>query len=180
MRETEGFGAKDRRLYSFLRLLYYVRIGGCMSAGIGAETAHKVKKMWEAEAVWTAQRDRDERVLSSECVPFFEAVAILLKENVASFNFELGLEGNNELTFVSHPGLIELGKRTNPTLLRKVVHLQPSQEVIIRTDTSIYYRVGVKQEKWRFNVEHGELLLNGRNVLECADALFDGIAESFR
>jgi hypothetical protein len=136
--------------------------------------------MWAADAVRIAQCDRDLRILESECVPFFEAVTALLKEGVASFNIDLGLEGRGALTFVSHPSLIELGKGTNPTLLRKVMHLQPSREVIVRTDTSVHYRVGTKQEKWRFTVEHGELLLNGMNVLESAEALFDGVAEAFR
>jgi hypothetical protein len=151
-----------------------------MSAGIGSKTAQKVRQMWEADAAQVARQNRDERILSTECVPFFEAVASLVKENAASFNLELGLEDREALTFVSSSGLIEIGKKSSPTLLRKVVHFQANREVIVRTETLVHYRVGTKQEKWRFAVERGELLLNGRNVLECADALFEGIAEAFR
>jgi hypothetical protein len=150
-----------------------------MSTGIGAEAAQKVRQMRDTDTTQSAQREQDQRIFDSKCIPFFEEVTALLKESIASFNSELGLEGDNALTFISHPGLIELGKRTYPTLLRKVVHLQPSEEVIVRTDTSIPYRVGTKQEKWRFAVEHGELLLNRKNVIECAAAVFEGIAEAF-
>lgn len=151
-----------------------------MSAGIGAEAAERVRQMRKADSDRSAQQDRDERILKSECVPFFEAVTTMLKESADSFNLELGLEGREALTFVSHPGLIELGKKTNPTLLRKIVHFHPGKEVTIRTEASTHYRVGLKHEKWRFTVEHGELVLNGNNVLECADAMFNGVAEAFR
>jgi hypothetical protein len=151
-----------------------------MGAGIGAEAAERVRKMREEDATRIAQLDRDDRIFNAESIPFFEAVASLLRENAVSFNADLNLEGKNALTFVFHPGLIELGKQTNPTLLRRAVHLQPNHEVMVRTETLIHYRVGTKQEKWRFAVEHGELLLNGMSVLECATALFEGIAEAFR
>jgi hypothetical protein len=150
-----------------------------MSAGIGAEAAQRVRKMQESVAAKAAQFDRDEAILKSECVPFFEAVSAVLKESATRFNAELNLEGRYALTFVSHPSLIELGKKTSPTLLRKVVHFHAGREVSIHTDVSDHYRVGLKQEKWRFTVERGELLLNGMNVLESAAALFEGIPEMF-
>jgi hypothetical protein len=146
----------------------------------GAKLAQEVLRLRSADAERAAARQREERVLATECVPFFEAITSLLRENVTTFNLELSLVGKDALTFVSSAGLIEIGKKSNPFLLRRAVHLQANQEVVVRTETSIHYRIGTKQERWRFTVEHEELLLNGKNVIECADALFEGVADAFR
>ena len=136
--------------------------------------------MWQVDADRLAQQDRDERILRTDPVYFFEAMTKVVGENSASFNSNLELTGDYALSFAFTSSMIQLGKRASPLFLRKVIHSQASREVLVRTETINNYRHGVKEEKWRFTVEHGELLLDGKNVLECSEALFDGIAEVFR
>jgi hypothetical protein len=155
-----------------------------MGANTGNLEAQRVLRLRNADADRIAQLERDERILRTDPVCFFEAVAKVVGENSTSFNSDLGLVGDYALSFLSINGQIQLCKKASPLFLRKAIHFQTSQEVLVRTETiNSYrnsYRHGVKEEKWRFTVEQGVLLLNGRNVLECADALFDGIAEACR
>jgi hypothetical protein len=38
----------------------------------------------------------------------------------------------------------------------------------------------VKEEKWYFEMQDGELALNHKNFAQCADLLFEGISDTFR
>jgi hypothetical protein len=151
-----------------------------MSTNLGAQEAQRILSERNRDEARLTRQERDERILRTEPPDFFEAMAKCLEENVTSFNLEMSLSGEDELTFVYSSGMVQIGKRKNPFLLRKAIHLQMQREVTVRTETINHYRHGVKEEKWRFTVEHGELVLDGRNLLECADALFAGIADAFR
>jgi hypothetical protein len=48
-----------------------------------------------------------------------------------------------------------------------------------RTEVVNGYQKGVKEEKWYFGIEGGELTLNHKNFSQCADFLFEGIPDSF-
>jgi hypothetical protein len=52
--------------------------------------------------------------------------------------------------------------------------------VLIRTEIVIGYQKGVKEEKWYFEIQDGELTPNRKNFAQCADLLFEGIPDSFR
>jgi hypothetical protein len=92
----------------------------------------------------------------------------------------MGLSGEDAATFSNSGGTVQIGKRQNPFVLCKAIHLLPQREVIVRTETINNRRHGVKKEKWRFAVERGELVLEGRNPVGCADALLAEIADAFR
>jgi hypothetical protein len=151
-----------------------------MGANTGNLEAQRVLRLRNADADRIAQLERDERILRTDPVSFFEAIAKAVGEISTSFNSDLELVADHAVSFVSNNGLIQLCKRASPLFLRKATHFQTSREVLVRTETINNFRHGEKKEIWRFTVEHGALLLNGRNVLECADALFNGIAEACR
>ena len=68
-----------------------------------------------------------------------------------------------------------------PVFIRKVILRQASKEVIVRT--TIIRRhppQEITEKTWRFSVEHGDLVLDGKNVIECADALLQGAEKAFR
>jgi hypothetical protein len=151
-----------------------------IDANGGSLEAQKVLRLQRDDADRIAQQERDEGNLRTEPANFFEAITKSVGENSASFNSDLRLGGDYALTFVSSAGLIQLGKRANPFIFRKVIHFQAERKVVVRTETVTNRRHGVKEETWQFTVKHGELLLNGMNPLQCADALFSGLADAFR
>lgn len=152
-----------------------------MSANIGVLEAQRIMRERQGDADRLARQDRDDRILRTEPPVFFETMAACVGEYAKDFNGEIGVSGDDAMTFVSTTGLIELGKRRAPFLLRKVMLRQASNEVAIRTEKiSRTYRRELSEEIWRFDVECGELTLNGRNLIECAEALFAGVADAFR
>jgi len=152
-----------------------------MSANIGELEAQRILQKRQNDAERIARQNREDRILRDEPPLFFEAMGKCVEENIKSFNLAMGLSGDEALTFVYSSGLIEIGKRQKPFLLKKVILLQSSGEVTVRTRTiSRTYQHGGSDETWRFDVEYGELTLNRKNLIECADALFAGVADAFR
>jgi hypothetical protein len=108
-------------------------------------------------------------------------MATYLEETAKSFNLTMGLSGDDALTFLHIGGQIELGKRHRPFLRRKIVFDQSAGKVTIRTDTtSRMYQPAGKDEVWKFDIVSGELTLNRKNLIECAEALFAEVADAFR
>ena len=151
-----------------------------MSANLGELEAQRILRARQGDTERAAQQARDERILSSEQPRFFEAMADSLSETVQSFNRTMSLEGEDAVSF-SHSGTeIHVGKRGQPTLLRKIMHSERTNEVCIRTQLIERYRSTVQEEKWYFEVRRGELQLNYKNFVECADLLFKGIPDTYR
>jgi hypothetical protein len=147
----------------------------------GAMEAQRIMRERRGDTDRLARQDRDDRILRTEPPVFFETMATCVGDNTKGFNQEIGLSGDDAMTFLYTSGMIQIGKRHAPFFLRKVMLRQASNEVVIRTEKlSRTYRREVSEEVWRFDVECGELTLNGKNLIECADALFAGIADSFR
>lgn len=151
-----------------------------MSTNLGAQEAQRIILERQRDADRIARQEREERTLQTEPPRFFEAMAGCLKDNAESFNQGLGVTGDDSLTFVYSSGLIQIGKRSNPFLLRKVMLRQAQSEVVVRTEIMNGYRRSVKEETWHFDIERGELRLEGKTVMECAESLFAGIPDAFR
>jgi hypothetical protein len=128
-----------------------------------------------------AKRQTESEIVSSESALFFESVAELLRENLESFNSEMGLVEDHAFTFTHVGSEFSFGRRLTPLFFRKAMFRQDSKSVIVRT--TIFRGYGRKDETvmtWRFSVAHGDLGLNGKNVIECANAMMDGIETLFR
>jgi hypothetical protein len=151
-----------------------------MSANLGELEAQRILRARESDASRAAQQARDERILCSEQPRFFDAMADHLVDTVKSFNMSMGLEGEDAVTFVHSGSEINVGRKGKPTFLRKIMHLGRSNEVRVRTQVIDGYRNNVNEEKWYFDVQRGELRLNYKNFVECADLLFKSIPDTFR
>lgn len=92
----------------------------------------------------------------------------------------LGLEGDDAVTFVHSGSEIYVGKKGNPFLLRKIMHFARSNEVLVRTQILRGYQKDLTEQKWYFDIQRGELRLNYKNFIECADLLFKDIPDLFR
>jgi hypothetical protein len=152
-----------------------------MSANIGVLEAQRIMRERQSDADRLARQDREDRILREEPPLFFDAMATYLGETAKSFNLTMGLSGDDAMTFLHTSGQIELGKRHRPFLRKKIVLDQFAGKVTIRTDTtSRMYRPAGKDETWNFDIVSGELALNRQNLIECAEALFAGVADAFR
>jgi len=151
-----------------------------MSANLGSLEAERILRARQSDAGRAAQLAREERILCSEQPRFFDAIADCLAETVKSFNMGMGLEGEDAVTLTHSGSEIHIGKKGRPTFLRKVMHFERSNEVRIRTQIINGYQNSVNEEKWYFDIQRGELALNYKNFVECADLLFKGIPDTFR
>lgn len=151
-----------------------------MSANLGALEAERILRVRRGDADLATRQAREDRILQSEQPRFFDAMADDLAKTVESFNERLGLEGQDAVTF-NHSGTqVLVGKRAKPFFLRKVMHFERTNEVLVRTEIVNGYQKGVKEEKWYFEIQDGELRLDRKNFSQCADLLFDGIPDAFR
>jgi hypothetical protein len=151
-----------------------------MGANLGELEAERILKARQSDADLAARQAREDRILCTEQPRFFDAMADDLAKTVESFNLRMGLEGQDAITFV-HPGnQIQVGKRAKPYFLRKIMHFERTNEVLIRTEIVNGYQKAVKEEKWYFEIQGGELTLNQKNFTQCADLLFEGIPDTFR
>ena len=148
----------------------------------GEQEAERILLERAADAAVYERRRLDEAIFDHDMEPFISAVFGLLKDSADGFNTRMNLSGDDAMTFGrSGTTQIEIGKRTNPFVRRKVMFRKEKREVIVRTEQLIHYRQQpAKEEWWRFTVEHGKLLLDGKTPPECADALFSGLADAFR
>lgn len=151
-----------------------------MAANQGELEAQRILRARESDASRAVQQARDERILCTEQPRFFDAVADHLAETVKSFNMNLGLEGDDAVTFVHSGSEIYVGKKGNPFLLRKIMHFARSNEVLVRTQILRGYQKDLTEQKWYFDIQRGELRLNYKNFIECADLLFKDIPDLFR
>ncbi|MGA2049221.1 MAG: hypothetical protein ABSG96_16095, partial [Terracidiphilus sp.] len=111
----------------------------------------------------------------------FESLTRLTKDNLDSLNAEMRLVGDHAFTFTPAGCEFSFGRKLTPIFIRKVMFRQASREVIVRT--TIIRRhppQEVVEKTWRFGVEHGDLILDGKNVAECANALLCGVEKAFR
>jgi hypothetical protein len=151
-----------------------------MSANLGELEAERILRMRQGDADLATRKAREDRILRSEQPRFFDAMADDLTKTVESFNSRMGLEGRDAVTF-NHSGTeILVGKRARPFFLRKIMHFEQTNEVFIRTEIVNGYQKGVKEEKWYFEIQDGELTLHHKNFVQCADSLFEGIPDTFR
>jgi hypothetical protein len=150
-----------------------------MSANLGELEADRILRARQSDANLAARQAREDRILQSEQPRFFDAMADDLAKTVESFNQRMGLEGQDAVT-LNHSGTqILVGKRAKPFFLRKVMHFERTNEVLIRTEIVKGYQKGVKEERWYFEIQDGELALNRKNFVQCADLLFEGIPDTF-
>jgi len=151
-----------------------------MGANLGELEAERILKARQSDADLAARQAREDRILCTEQPRFFDAMADDLAKTVESFNLRMGLEGQDAITFV-HPGnQIQVGKRAKPYFLRKIMHFERTNEVLIRTEIVNGYQKAVKEEKWYFEIQGGELLLDHKNFAQCADFLFKGLPDAYR
>jgi hypothetical protein len=151
-----------------------------MSTNLGQLEAQRILRARQSDAERTAQQGREERILCTEQPRFFSTMADHLVEIVNSFNKEMGLEGEDAVTFTHSGSEMYLGKKASPFFLRKIMHFERTNEVLIRTQIINGYQKGVKEEKWYFDIQRGELRLNYKNFVECGDLLFKDIPDLFR
>jgi hypothetical protein len=155
-------------------------IGGAVSANLGELEAERILRARQSDADLVARQAREDRILYSEQPRFFDAMADDLEKTVKSFNLRMGLEGQDAVTFVHSGNQVQVGRRAKPFFLRKVLHFERTNEVLVRTTIIEGYRKGEKEEKWYFDAKDGELKLNHNNFAQCADLLFEGIPDTFR
>jgi hypothetical protein len=152
-----------------------------MGADTGTLEALRIMRERERDADRVTAQVRDDNILRTEPPLFVDAMAACEEEIVNNFNTTLGLSGDEAVTFIYANGIIEIGKRERPMLLKKAILLHARYRVIVRTQTlSRLYQPSAVEEIWRFDIKRGELTLNGKNLIECADALFVGVADAFR
>jgi hypothetical protein len=154
-------------------------LGGNVAGDGGALKAQEIKRGLVLDDERLSRRQVEDRILTSEPPLFFEFMLGRTKENIESFNSELGLVGDHAFTFTPSGCEFSFGRKLNPLLIRKVMFRHPSLEVIVRTTVVRGYIQKVTETTWRFTVEHGDLALDGKNVIDCADALMDGIEKVF-
>ncbi|HSY65159.1 MAG TPA: hypothetical protein VK829_11200 [Terriglobales bacterium] len=151
-----------------------------MGASLGELEAQRILKARQSDANQAAQQARNDRILCTEQPRFFDAMADDLAKTVQSFNLSMGLEGQDAVTFIHSGSQIQVGRRDKPFFLRKVLHFERTNEVVIRTQIVNGYQKADKDDKWYFDIQGGELKLNHSNFAQCADALFEGIPDTFR
>jgi hypothetical protein len=151
-----------------------------MSANLGELEAERILRARQNDADLARRQTREDRILDTEQPRFFDAMADDLEKTVKSFNLRMGLEGKDAVTFVHSGSEVQVGKSAKPFFLRKIMHHERTKEVFIRTEIIIGYQKGVKEEKWYFEIDGGELTLNHNNFAQCADLLFEGIPDTFR
>jgi|HubBroStandDraft_2_1064218.scaffolds.fasta_scaffold13280_4 hypothetical protein len=151
-----------------------------MGTSLGKLEAQRILRAHQSDANQAAQEARNDRILCTEQPRFFGAMADDLAKTVQSFNLSMGLEGQDAVTFVHSGSQVQIGRREKPFFLRKILHFERTNEVVIRTQIVNGYQEADKDEKWYFDVEDGVLKLNHNNFAQCADLLFDGIPDTFR
>jgi hypothetical protein len=153
-----------------------------MSANLGELEAERILRARQTDAGLATRQARQDRILSTEQPRFFDVMADDLKKTVESFNLRMGLEGRDAVTFVHSGSQIQVGRRERPFFLRKVMHFERTNEVLVRTTVigGCGYQQDEKEKRWYFDVEGGELRLNHNNFSQCADLLFEGIPDTFR
>ena len=151
-----------------------------MSANLGELEAQRILKARQSDADLAIRQAREDRILGTEQPRFFDAMADDLANTIKSFNLNMGLEGQDAVTFMHSGSQIQIGKRAKPFLLRKVMHFERTNEVLVRTEIVNGYQKGLKEEKWYFEIQGGELTLNHKNFAQCADLLFEGLPDTFR
>jgi hypothetical protein len=151
-----------------------------MSTNLGSLEAQRITKARQDDADRAVQQAHDGRILSTAQPRFFEAMANELSETVRGFNSTMGLEGESAVTFVSTNHEIYIGKKGRPFFLRKIMHFEQSNELLIRTQVIDGYQKRVDEQKWHFDVKQGELRLNNKSSVECAEQLFKGVPDTYR
>ena len=91
-----------------------------MSTNLGQLEAQRILRARQSDAERTAQQGREERILCTEQPRFFSTMADHLVEIVNSFNKEMGLEGEDAVTFTHSGSEMYLGKKASPFFLRRL------------------------------------------------------------
>ncbi len=118
----------------------------------GVLEAERIRKQRENKANRAAQEAREGEILKTDQLLFFKALVNDLAETVKNFNSEMHLAGNDTVTFEATSNTqISIGKR-KPFFLKKIMHREASDEVLIRTNKPEGNRAGEREEKWQFRV----------------------------
>jgi hypothetical protein len=151
-----------------------------MGATFGSLEAQRIMRERLRDADRLTQQALEERILTSEPARFLDAIASCLGDNVKFFNRDIGLEGDDAITFDYSNRTINIGKRRDPIILRKVIYFERTNEVLIRTQTIHGYSNKVEEERWCFAVERDGLRLGYKTSAECAEVLFKGFPDAYR
>jgi hypothetical protein len=157
------------------------RWGDKMAGEGGTLKAQEIMRELTLDDARLSRRQIEDNIITSDSPLFFESLKSLTGDNLESLNSEMRLVGDHAFTFTPAGCEFSFGRKLMPIFMRKVMFRQASKEVIVRT-TIIrgYTPQEVKEKTWRFTVAHSDLALDGKNVLECANALMDGIEMAFR
>ena len=144
----------------------------------GTQEAERILREREQAAARAAEKDRSERILSAEPARYLDAVGEMLKADVESFNESLSLPYAMALTATSSSGLIQLGKRSHPTVLVRLTYNHSLRLAVVRVEATMdYRRVCNSEAKWYFTVDNDEVQLDGKTSLECSPALLSLVTQ---
>jgi hypothetical protein len=157
------------------------RWGDKMAGEGGTMKAQEIIRELALDEARLSKRQTEDNIITSDSPQFFECLIGLTRENLESLNSEMHLVGDHAFTFTPAGCEFSFGRKLMPIFIRKVMFRQASKAVIVRTTTIRGYTPQeVKEKTLRFTVAHGDLVLDGKNVLECADAMINGIETAFR